>query len=136
MIKPSIQTKNLNQPDETRTMPNTTIDVVSFGDLALMKVTRQPGWQWSKDMKPIAKTESCQVAHFLYGISGRLHTRMDDGTEGEIGPGEVQRLSPGHDAWVVGDEPFVGLDFQGGNIYGKTWEIKTDEEEEVNEIEL
>jgi hypothetical protein len=136
MIKPSMQTKNLNQPDETRIMPNTTLDVVSFGDLALMKITLQPGWKWSEDIKPIAKTESCQTPHFLYGISGRLHTRMDDGTEGEFGPGEVQRLSPGHDAWVVGDEPFVGLDFQWRQPLQQTWEIKTNEEEEVNELEL
>jgi hypothetical protein len=61
---------------------------------------------------------------------------MDDGTEGEFGPGEVQRLSPGHDAWVVGDEPFIGLDFQWRQPLQQTWEIKTDEEEEVNEIEL
>ncbi|HLG76022.1 MAG TPA: cupin domain-containing protein [Ktedonobacteraceae bacterium] len=114
-----MQTKSLNTPDETRTLPGTTIDVVNFGDLSLMRLILQPGWRWSTHVKPTAGTQSCQVAHFNYGISGRLHIRADDGTESEIGPGDAQLLRPGHDAWVVGDEPYVGLDFQGGHIYGK-----------------
>lgn len=114
-----MQVRSLNNPDETRTLPGTKIEVVKLGDQALMKITLEPGWRWSQNVKPTVKTESCQVAHFNYVISGRMHVRMEDGTECEIGPGDVQLLPPGHDAWVVGDEPFVGLDFQGGNIYGK-----------------
>ena len=114
-----MQTKSLNTPDEVRTFPKTKVEVITFGDLSLMKVTLEPGWRWSEHVKPTAKTSSCEVSHFNYGVSGRLHVRMDDGTESEIGPGDVQLLPPGHDAWVVGDEPYVGLDFQGGRLYGK-----------------
>lgn len=114
----TMQTKSLNTPDETRTLPSTNIEVITFGDLSLMKLTLAPGWRWSKHVKPTAGTDSCEVPHFNYGISGRLHIRMDDGTESEIGPGDAQLLPPGHDAWVVGDEPYVGLDFQGGHLYG------------------
>jgi uncharacterized cupin superfamily protein len=115
-------TKNIHQPDEVRTLPKTKIEVVTFGDLSLMKLTLEPGWRWSEHVKPSAGTDNCEVAHFNYGISGRLHIRMADGSESEIGPGTVQLLPSGHDAWVVGDEPFVGLDFQGGHLYGKPHE--------------
>ena len=115
----TMQTKSLNTPDEIRTLLKTKVEVITFGDLSLMKVTFEPGWRWSEHVKPTAKTSSCEVSHVNYGVSGRLHVRMDDGTESEIGPGDVQLLPPGHDAWVVGDEPYVGLDFQGGRLYGK-----------------
>jgi hypothetical protein len=116
----TMQIKSFNRPDEVRTLPKTKVEVITFGDLSLMKVTFEPGWKWSEHVKPTARTSSCEVAHFNYGISGRLHVRMDDGTESEIGPGDVQLLPLGHDAWVVGNEPYVGLDFQGGGLYGKT----------------
>jgi quercetin dioxygenase-like cupin family protein len=119
-IMSTMQTKSLNTPEEIRTLPKTTVEVITFGELSLMKLTFQPGWRWSEHVKPAAGTESCEVPHFNYGISGRLHVRMDDGTESEIGPGDAQLLPPGHDAWVVGDEPYVGLDFQGGHLYGKS----------------
>ena len=114
-----METKNFGTPDEIRTLPKTKIEVVNLGDGTVMKLTLEPGWRWSEHVKPTAGTDSCQVPHFNYAISGRMHVRMDDGTESEVGPGDVQLLGPGHDAWVVGDEPFVVLDFQGGKIYGK-----------------
>lgn len=115
----TMQTKSLNRPDEVRTLPKTRVDVIEFGDMALMKLTLEPGWRWSEHVKPTAGTTSCEVAHFNYCISGRLHIRMDDGTESELGPGDAQLLSPGHDAWVIGNQPYVGLDFQGGKTYAK-----------------
>jgi len=115
----TMQTKSLNTPDEIRSLPKTKVEVIDFGDVSLMKLTFEPGWRWSEHVKPTAGTASCEVPHFNYGISGRLHVRMDDGTESEIGPGDAQFLPPGHDAWVVGDEPYVGLDFQGGHLYAK-----------------
>ncbi len=75
---PTMQTKSLNSPDETRKLPMTSIEVVNFGDLSLMKLTFQPGWRWSEHVKPTAGTQSCEVPHFNYGMSGRLHVRMDD----------------------------------------------------------
>ena len=115
----TMQTKSLNTPDEVRALPGTRIEVINFGELSLMKLTLEPGWRWSTNVKPTAGTASCEVPHFNYGISGRLHIRMDDGTESEIGPGDAQLLPSGHDAWVIGDEPYVGLDFQGGHLYGR-----------------
>ncbi len=70
-------------------------------------------------MRPIVGGDSCQTDHFGYCLAGRLHVRMNDGEEFEIGPGDVSRIPPGHDAWVVGDEPYVGLDFVDGAEYAK-----------------
>jgi quercetin dioxygenase-like cupin family protein len=118
----TMQTKSLNAPEEIRSLPKTKVEVINFGELSLMKLTFEPGWKWSEHVKSTAGTESCQVPHFNYCISGRLHLRMDDGTESEIGPGDAQFVPPGHDGWVVGNEPYVGLDFQGGHLYGKPHE--------------
>jgi mannose-6-phosphate isomerase-like protein (cupin superfamily) len=115
----SMQKKPLNAPEETRTPPKTKIEVVKFGEVAVMRTTFEPGWKWSDHIKPTAGTESCQVPHLNYIISGHLHIVMDDGTEVDAGPGDALLVPPGHNAWVVGDEPVVGLDFQGGHLYGK-----------------
>ena len=115
----TMQTKSLNAPDEVRKLPETNIEVITLGELTLMKLTLQPGWRWSEHVKPTAGTNSCEVPHFNYGISGRLHVRMDDGTEAEVGPGDAQLLPPGHDAWVVGNEPVVVVDWYGASNYAK-----------------
>jgi uncharacterized cupin superfamily protein len=79
----------------------------------------EPGWRWSEHMKPIAGTDSCEATHLIYAISGKMHVVMNDGSEGDIGAGDFASISPGHDAWVVGDEPFVGVDFGGYSQYAK-----------------
>lgn len=79
----------------------------------------QPGWSWSSSVKPIAKTKSCEAAHFQYQVSGTLRVRMDDGSEFDFKAGEVGLIPPGHDAWVVGNEPVVAIDFQGMLDYAK-----------------
>ena len=79
----------------------------------------QPGWKWSESLKPIAKTESCEAPHFQYHVSGTIRVRMDDGTERDLKPGDVSLLPSGHDAWVVGNEPVVVVDFQGMRDYAK-----------------
>ena len=84
---------------------------VTLGDRQVLKGTFEPGWHWKEHVGPIAGTESCQSPHLLYVLSGRMAVRMDDGTEGECGPDDVVRIDPGHDAWVVGDEPCVAVDF-------------------------
>ncbi|MGO8946194.1 MAG: cupin domain-containing protein [Ktedonobacterales bacterium] len=106
----SLEKKNFNTPDERSTFPNRTTDEVRFGDRTVVSVTCHPGWRWSKDNKPAAGTDLCQVNHFFYVISGRARTAMADGTEMEVGPGDVATIPPGHDSWVVGDEPWVFLD--------------------------
>lgn len=111
--------KSFAQPDEVRTFPKGRIEVITAAGVTFGKATFEPGWKWSVSVKPIAKTESCQVTHLGYQISGRMHLVMDDGTEREIGPGDVCSIPPGHDAWVVGNEPVVLLDIAGADDYAK-----------------
>jgi len=115
----TISLKHFNKPDEIRTLPKTQIEVVHLGETTLMRAIFQPGWRWSECVKPSVGTESCEVSHINYIISGRMKIRMDNGEEKEMGPGDAAEISPGHDAWVVGNEPCIALDFSGGKIYGK-----------------
>ena len=116
---PGVESRNFDSPDETRTPDKTQVDVVRMGGTTAARMTFEPGWRWSECVKPIAQTDSCQVAHLIHVTSGRMVCRMDDGSETEFGPGDVGVIPPGHDAWIVGDEPFVGIDFQGGGVYAK-----------------
>jgi hypothetical protein len=106
-----IETGNFDKPNETRTPPKTKADVVKLGSLSASRFTLEPGWKWSDCIKPVAGTDSCQAHHFGVVQSGRLHVKHSDGTEGEVGPGDAYVVEPGHDAWVVGDEAFVGYEF-------------------------
>jgi hypothetical protein len=107
----TIKSKSLSSPDETRTFENGKMEIVNIDEVTAGRVTLEPGWQWSKSVKPIAGTDSCQVQHTGYVVSGRMHLVMDDGSEQDIGPGEAYVIRPGHDAWIMGDETFVGVDF-------------------------
>ena len=109
----SIESKSMDSPDETRTPDKTTMSVVHLGHATVARLTAQPGWRWSECIKPVVGTESCQAAHLGYVVSGRIHIASTDGTELDLGPGDAYRLDPGHDAWVLGDEPFVALEFEG-----------------------
>ncbi len=109
------QKKSFNAADETRTLPNAKLEIVNFGDMSVARVVFEPGWQWSVDIKPLVGTESCQGTHFTYIISGHLRTHMDDGTEFDLGPGDIAITAPGHDGWVLGDEPCIGLEIQGAS---------------------
>lgn len=111
--------KNLNAPDEVRKFEKGKVEVVNIGGGTVGRAVFQPGWRWSEHVKPVAKTEWCQAAHFGLTISGRAVIRMADGTEHETGPGEVTMVPPGHDAWVVGDEPWVFVDWAGLAEYAK-----------------
>ena len=114
--------KSLDSPDEVRPFENDSgeLQIVSIeGNGIVGRATFKPGWRWSNDVKPIAKTESCQGAHAGYVLSGRMRVVMDDGTEDEFGPGDVMIAAPGHDAWVVGDEACVVVDWQGFADYAK-----------------
>lgn len=105
--------KNFDTPDETKTPPNAKTDTVKIANGTVMRNTFEPGWRWSKDIKPTAGTDSCQMRHVLCGISGQLNVVADDGAEIEVGPGDVADILPGHDAWVVGNEPAVLIDIAG-----------------------
>jgi hypothetical protein len=107
----AVNAQNIDSPHESRPFrAHGHMDVVTLGDFTLGKGTFEPGWRWSDDVKPIAGTESCEVLHTGICLSGRMTVRMNDGTEATVGPGDVVRIEPGHDAWVVGDEACVLLD--------------------------
>jgi quercetin dioxygenase-like cupin family protein len=111
--------KSLDGPDETRSFPMGKVELVTIGGITLGRMTAQPGWRWSEHVKPIAGTESCQATHTGYVVSGRVHIRMDDGSERVFGPGDAYAIPPGHDGWVVGDEPYVGVDVTGMADFAK-----------------
>ena len=111
--------KSLNSPDETRTFPRGKVEMATVGGFKFGRGTFDPGWKWSEHVKPIAKTESCQAPHTFYQISGHMVVKMDDGTEIEFGSGDVGVIAPGHDAWVVGNEPVVVIDITGLANYAK-----------------
>ena len=111
--------KSLNSPEEVRSFEKGKIDLIKIGGATVGRAVFEPGWKWSKHVKPIAKTEWCEAPHFQYHISGILHVVMNDGTEKDLKAGDVSLLPSGHDAWVVGDEPVVVVDFQGMVDYAK-----------------
>jgi quercetin dioxygenase-like cupin family protein len=111
----SISKKSFENPDEVRPFDQGTgrMELVSFDGGLVGRGTFEPGWQWSKHVKPIAGTASCQSAHMGYVVSGRMKVVMDGGQDAEFGPGDVMEVPPGHDAWIVGDQPCVIIDWQG-----------------------
>jgi cupin domain len=110
----AVVVKSLDDPDESRRPSERgRIDLVTLGDATLGRAVFQPGWRWSVDIKPVAGTELCEVTHTGYVVSGRERVRMADGSEIDLGPGDAFVIGPGHDAWTIGDEPCVTLDFTG-----------------------
>jgi hypothetical protein len=105
--------KSFDDADEVRRPDKTTVEVVDLGGgTKVARITFQPGWRWSECVKPVVGTDACQVRHVGTVASGRIHVVHDDGTEADLGPGEAYVIEPGHDAWVVGDEPMVGFEFE------------------------
>ena len=113
--------RSFDSPDETRPFEQGKgrLDLVNTDSGVVGRATFEPGWKWSEHVKPIAKTDSCQAAHTGYFVSGRMKVVMDDGEEVEYGPGDFAVMAPGHDAWIVGDEPCVVIDWQGFTDYAK-----------------
>jgi hypothetical protein len=114
-----VETRDFSAPDETRTPDKTQVEIVNLADGQIGRYTFQPGWRWSECIKPVAGTDSCRVDHIGYVISGRLHVVHEDGSETDLRAGEVYRIAPGHDAWVVGDQPAVTVEFQGAATFAK-----------------
>lgn len=111
--------RSFGDPDEVRDFPNGKAEILKVGGSEVGRLEFQPGWRWSNDVKPIAGTDSCTAPHFQYHLSGRLAIHMDDGTEFVACAGDVTSLPSGHDAWVVGDEPVVVVDWFGASSYAK-----------------
>lgn len=105
--------KSFNKPDEVRVFPKGRLELVTVAGATIGRGIFEPGWKWSSSVKPIAKTESCEAPHFQFHVAGVLHVKMDDGSEFDLKPGDISMLPSGHDAWVVGNEAVVVVDFQG-----------------------
>ncbi|MEP7378329.1 MAG: adenylate/guanylate cyclase domain-containing protein [Chloroflexota bacterium] len=115
-----LQKRNLGAPDELRSVGRGQLAIVEVGDAVVGQITFEPGWRWSVDVRPIVGTGLCEVHHVGYIISGSLHTEMRDGSMLDVEAGDVYELPPGHDSWVVGDEPCVSLDWTGNRFYGES----------------
>jgi hypothetical protein len=113
------ETKSLEKPDERRDFPKGHVDVVQLGGHSIGKSHLEPGWRWSESVKPVVGTELCEVPHVGYVAAGRIAVRMKDGSEFEIGPGETYALTEPHDAWVVGNETFEGVEFESLQDYAR-----------------
>jgi quercetin dioxygenase-like cupin family protein len=116
-----LEVKNVSSPEETRPFKDGMgqTDVVELQGRPVLYSTFEPGWRWSEHVKPIAGTESCQANHVFFCVAGRMHVRMNDGSEQEVGAGDMAAIAPGHDAWVVGDEACVTVDWGGSANYAK-----------------
>ena len=113
--------RSFSRPDEIKTFAHVQVELVKIAGGVIRRMTLQPGWRWSRDLGPIAKTEWCEASHFQYHLSGRLHVLTADGAELELGPGDVSFLPTGHDSWVVGDEPVVLIDWYKAGDPVRTW---------------
>lgn len=112
--------KDFSSPDETRTFEKGKVDLINIGGGTVGRFTLRPGWRWSQHVKPIAKTEWCEAPHFGYQVSCCLHVAMSDGKEYETHAGQVQAIPQGHDAWVVGNEDVVLIDWNGAPNYARS----------------
>ena len=111
--------KNFGAPDEVREFPKGRLELIKIGGATIGRAVFEPGWRWATSVQPIAKTSSCEAPHFQYHVAGVLRIRMDDGAEFDCRPGDVSLLPSGHDAWVIGDEPVVLVDWWGASNYAK-----------------
>jgi quercetin dioxygenase-like cupin family protein len=111
--------RSFASPDETRTFDNGHADILKVANAEIGRLTFEPGWRWSQDVKPIAGTDLCEAPHFQYHVAGTLRIQLADGSEFDAGPGDVTSLPSGHDAWVVGDEAVGVIDWFGASAYAK-----------------
>ena len=115
-----LRRKRFDRADEVRTVEKARIELVELGELAVGRAVFQPGWRWSTHVKPIVGTESCQVHHLGYVVSGHLRVEMTDGASMEVMSGDAFEIPPGHDAWVIGDEPWISVDWAGRRLFAKS----------------
>lgn len=117
----SLQAKKFSAPDEVREFQGAKgrVELVEVNGNMIGRGTFEPGWRWAEHVKPIAGTDSCQVEHIGYVLEGRMAVVMDSGEQLEVGPGDAFHMPPGHDAWIVGEEPCVLLDFGGLKGYAQ-----------------
>jgi len=114
-----VEHKGFSTPDEIRSFEKGKMELVKMAGGEVGRLILEPGWQWSKHVKPIANTEWCMAPHFQYIVSGKIRVKMKSGEEFELGPGDLSYLPEGHDAWVVGNDAVVAVDWAGATNYGK-----------------
>ena len=114
-----VEIRDFSSPDDVRRPERTTVEVVKVGAGEIGRFTFEPGWRWSECIKPVIGTDSCQVEHVGYVVSGSVRIRHEDGSTGDVTPGTVYQIAPGHDAWVLGDEPAVVVEFQGAATFAR-----------------
>lgn len=115
----NLQVKSHESPDEVRTPDKTRVEVVQLDGFTIGRFNFQPGWRWSECIKPVVKTDYCQLSHVGHAVSGCIKIRMKDGTEKTINAGESYTIPPGHDAWVEGNQPFVAIEVMSADVYAK-----------------
>ncbi len=111
--------KDFAKADEVREFTRGRLELLRIGGSDIGRLVLEPGWRWSEDVKPLAATELCEAPHFQYHVSGTLRIETADGNSFDATPGQVTALPSGHDAWVVGDEPVVIVDWWGASNYAK-----------------
>jgi class 3 adenylate cyclase len=114
---PRWQHRSFTEPEETRKFPHGQLRVITLDEVVVGRYALEPGWRWSNDIKPIAGTPYCQHHHMGYALQGRLHVVLKDGTTYDVVGGDAYEIPPGHDAWVVGDEEYVGIEFSGSRLF-------------------
>ena len=114
-----LEVKPFDSADEIRTPSKTRVEVIRLEGFTLGRFNFDPGWRWSECIKPVVKTDTCQASHVGYAVSGRITVQMQDGTGKTIGPGDSYTIPPGHDAWVEGNERFVGIEIMSAEQYAK-----------------
>jgi len=119
---PRLQSRSFRKPDRARALGIGRLELVDLDETTVGRVTLPPGWRWSRDVRPVVGTSSCQNRHVAYAISGVMHVVMDDGTEIDVEAGDAHEIPPGHDAWVVGDDAYVGVEWASSGLYGQTSE--------------
>ena len=117
---PRLQSKSFKKPDRARALGEGRLELVDLDETTIGRVTLPAGWRWSKDVQPVVGTSSCQIRHVAYALSGVLHVVMDDGTELDVQAGDAHEIPPGHDAWVVGDNAYVSVEWASSGLYGQT----------------
>jgi len=118
-VQEKVIVKNFAKPDEVRTFEKGKIELLKVNGTVMGKATLEPGWKWSSHVKPIAKTALCDAPHFQYIVSGQMTLRTETGEEHTVKAGDILKIGAGHDAWVVGNEPLIAVDFQGLADYAK-----------------
>jgi len=114
------ESKSHSSPDEVRSPSKTRVEIVRLAGYTIGRFKMEPGWRWSECIKPVVKTNSCELSHVGHVIAGRMTVQLKDGTRKTVSAGESYVIPPGHDAWVEGNEPFVGLEVLSAEQYAKS----------------